>query len=186
VLSLPAPVDRAWEPERVLPEFAARLDVIRIELPPLRERRDDVVPLARHFLRKYAQRNARAAVALSAGAEHALLGYDFPGNARELENVIERAAVLARGDVIGPEHLAFPSHDASNPADLPPRALEADAPFAAHPARGDLPTRLDDLERRELLAALERCGGNKAEVARSLGLQRTTLYYRLKRLGIEA
>ncbi len=186
VLSLPAPVDRAWEPERVLPEFAARLDVIRIELPPLRERRDDVVPLARHFLRKYAQRNARAAVALSAGAEHALLGYDFPGNARELENVIERAAVLARGDVVGPEHLAFPSHGASNPADLPPRALEAGDLFDVHPARGDLPTRLDDLERRELLAALERCGGNKAEVARSLGLQRTTLYYRLKRLGIEA
>ncbi len=186
VLSLPAPVDRVWDPERVLPELAARLDVIRIELPPLRERRDDIVPLARHFLRKYAQRNARAAFALSSGAEHALLGYDFPGNARELENVIERAAVLARGDVIGPEHLAFRAPEPLDSVDQAPRADEVGDPFAASHARGDLPTRLDDLERRELLAALERCGGNKAEVARSLGLQRTTLYYRLKRLGIEA
>jgi len=184
VLSLPRSLDQAWDRGAVLPELLGKVEVFPIQLLPLRERRDDIVPLAEHFLRKYGRRNARAATALSPEAKSTLEAYEFPGNARELENVIERAAILAHGDVIEPAHLAFhtrPSAPAT-PLGRPPAPA---APERPEP-QGDLSARLEDIERRELLAALDRCGGNKAEVARSLGIQRTTLYYRLKRLGIEA
>jgi DNA-binding NtrC family response regulator len=236
VLSLTPGIDDTWGTTDVLPELISRLSVYPIRLPPLRERRSDIRSLAEHFLRKYARRNARAATSLSSEAITKLEAYAWPGNARELENVIERASILSRGDVINADHLAFasrapsraaspppssptsaapapgalaaspsdarvPSATASSPA-APPLSGAAPAPAslaaasatgtpipaseASKPARIDLNSQLDDIERRELLAALARCGGNKAEVARSLGVQRTTLYYRLKRLGIES
>ncbi|NUP06627.1 MAG: sigma-54-dependent Fis family transcriptional regulator [Polyangiaceae bacterium] len=185
IVSVPHTFERAWADGDLLPELVAKLDVFRIRLPPLRERKEDIVLLAEHFLRKYGRRNARAATSLSSDAKAMLAGYDFPGNTRELENVIERAAILARGDEIQPEHLAFQARSyvvAPAPAAPPPIELaQADASSGQA-----LSTKLEEIERRELLAALERCGGNKAEVARSLGIQRTTLYYRLKRLGIES
>src|SRR5262249_37199783 len=150
--------------------------------------------LAEHFLRKYAQRNPRAATSLSPEAVAKLEAYSWPGNVRELENVIERAAILSRSDVIQPEHLAFSTQRA--PANAPPAPSPMASEQLAHSApppaidgggasKIHLDSQLEDIERRELLAALSRCNGNKAEVARSLGMQRTTLYYRLKRLGIE-
>lgn len=175
----------------VLPELVERLGVFPIRLPPLRERPDDIPGLASHFLRKYARRNPRAATALSADALGKLSSYAWPGNARELENVIERAAILARGDVIGPDQLAFAPRGGTRPGagavttPLPAAVVAAPAPPLAPASGGRLDSQLEEIERRELLLALERCSGNKAEVARSLGMQRTTLYYRLKRLGIE-
>ncbi len=201
----------------VLPELVSRLSVFPVHVPPLRERLGDVRLLAEHFLRKYAQRNPRAATSISPEAEAKLEAYAWPGNVRELENVIERAAILSRSDVIQPEHLAFATpalgarasqrSDPGAPRQTPPRSPGQSSPpgppptrrlprrsavslaAAFSPAGGgtkiDLDSQLEDMERRELIAALERCGGNKAEVARSLGMQRTTLYYRLKRLGIE-
>lgn len=197
VLSLTPSIEEAWVRAGVLPELVSRLSVFPLRLPPLRERREDIHALAEHFLRKYARRNARAATSLSEEALAKLTAYAWPGNARELENVIERAAILSRGDVIQPEHLAFTTRP-PQPADLSVRAraaataqgAEADAAGKTAAASGrpriDLSSQLDEIERRELLAALERCGGNKAEVARQFGMQRTTLYYRLKRLGIDA
>ena len=157
----------------LLPELRSRLSVFPIRLSPLRQRREDVRPLAEHFLDKYARRNARAATRISDEAVARLESYDWPGNVRELENVVERAAILAKGDVIEPEHLSFQPSD-SVPAPAPARKGQT------------LASRLDAIERGELLAALEKHGGNKAEVARSLGIHRTTLYYRLKKLGIDA
>ncbi len=190
IISLPNGLDRTWRRADLLPELLAKLDVFPIRLPPLRERPEDISPLAEHFLRKYGRRNARAATTLSPDARGMLLGYEFPGNARELENVIERAAILARGDLIQPEHLAFNTRPKDPSPIVGPTAAELEAsgppgPNAAGGGQG-LATKLEDIERRELLLALERCGGNKAEVARTLGIQRTTLYYRLKRLGIDA
>ncbi len=192
IVSLPYSLDTAWRRDDVLPELLSKLDVFPIRVPPLRDRAEDVIPLAEHFLRKYGRRNARAATTLSPEAKAALVAYDFPGNARELENVVERAAILARGDQIQPEHLAFSRRpevgSSSGAAPVTPKATAADEGTPAPPdaATRDLGSRLEEMERRELLTALERCNGNKAEVARSLGIQRTTLYYRLKRLGIEA
>ena len=194
VLSLTPGLEETWGREGVLPEVLSRLAIFPIRLPPLRERRGDIRSLAEHFLRKYARRNARAATSLSGDAVAKLESYSWPGNVRELENVIERASILSRGDVIHADHLAFaaraPGRTSVVPAVPVPAAAGASGASGASGepkvgAKVDLDSQLDDIERRELLAALARCGGNKAEVARSLGVQRTTLYYRLKRLGIE-
>jgi len=182
VVSVTPSLEEAWGRD-VLPELRSRLEVFPIRLPQLGERREDIRPLAEHFLRRYARRNARAARQLSSEAMAKLEAYAFPGNVRELENVVERAAILARGDVIQPEHLAFvaPSRPRERPT-LPTTPSVIDETGAR---RQDLDSQLEEIERREMLAALERCGGNKAEMARMLGVQRTTLYYRLKRLGID-
>lgn len=196
VLSLTPGAEETWGRGGVLPDLLSRLAVFPIRLPPLGERPEDIRPLAEHFLRKYARRNARAATSLSDEAIAKLVAYSWPGNARELENVVERASILARGDVIQPEHLAFAPRPAARPdadaAAAPPRQAPPSSAPQAPPARGPAPSsrvlaaQLEDVERQQLLAALARCGGNKAEVARYLGVQRTTLYYRLKRLGIDA
>ncbi len=209
VLSLTPSLAEAWRVgdaaagHEVLPELVSRLSVFTVEVPPLRDRVGDVRLLAEHFLRKYAQRNPRAATSLSAEAVAKLEAYGWPGNVRELENVIERAAILSRSDVIQPEHLAFAtstprSTTAPISAPRPPPASQGPAVAAPGPvtigepgvapvsSKIDLDSQLEDIERRELVLALQRCGGNKAEVARSLGMQRTTLYYRLKRLGIDS
>jgi two-component system response regulator AtoC/two-component system response regulator HupR/HoxA len=149
--------------------------VFPITITPLRERCEDVPALAEHCLRRYASRNVGAATAMTARAMASLQAYAWPGDVRELQNVVERAAILARGDTIDSPHLLF--------QDDAPAAI--DRPTA--PVAGvSLSRRLDAIERRELVAALEAHGGNKAEVARSLGIHRTTLYYRLKKLGIDA
>jgi two-component system response regulator AtoC len=208
VCSMTPSLELAWGEGEVLTDLVSRLSVFPVRLPRLRERRGDIRALAEHFLRKYARRNPRAATALSAEAVAKLEAYAWPGNVRELENVIERAAILSRSDVIQPEHLAFvarpappvPQPSPSSSASVAEPILGGPALPEASPARAsspelgeiiggakiDLDSQLDDIERRELLAALARCSGNKAEVARSLGVQRTTLYYRLKRLGIES
>lgn len=185
IVAVPNSLERAWSGGGVLPDLLAKLDVFRIGLPPLRDRKEDIPVLAEHFLRKYGRRNARAATSLSPDARAMLTSYEFPGNARELENVIERAAILARGDEIQPEHLAFQARSHVVPAAPAPPPLVMPAADAAVGNQA-LSTKLEEIERRELLSALERCNGNKAEVARTLGIQRTTLYYRLKRLGIES
>ena len=200
IVSLTPTLDEAWAGLEIMPDLAARLSVFPVRLPPLRERRGDIRVLAEHFLRKYAQRNPRAATALAAETVSRLEAYAWPGNVRELENVIERAAILTRSDVIQPEHLAFsaPGYAApgfapptrapsrSEPAITTPAPPPTSSPSLPSPARIALDSQLEDIERRELISALQRCNGNKAEVARSLGMQRTTLYYRLKKLGIES
>ena len=208
VVSLTPSLEEAWlKGSDVLPELVERLSVFTVRVPPMRERIGDVRLLAEHFLRKYAQRNPRAASSLSAEAVARLEAYAWPGNVRELENVIERAAILSRSDVIQPEHLVLGRPATSSAVAPAPVTLSAVAPAgvngsesslaqvageartpSAPPPPGspiNLESQLDEIARREMLSALERCGGNKAEVARSLGIQRTTLYYRLKRLGID-
>ncbi len=172
----------------LVPELASRLSVFPLRLAPLRDRPADIRELAQHFLRKYAQRNARAATGMSGAAVSRLESYSWPGNVRELENVVERAAILARGDVIEPAHLLFQEQRGAIVADTPAAGMPA-ANRPADPATSQgltLSSRLDAIERQELIAALEKCAGNKAEVARALGIHRTTLYYRLKKLGIDA
>jgi two-component system response regulator AtoC len=172
----------AWADGGLLPELASRLSVFPLRVPPLARTTRGRGPAGRALSAQVrAQEPPRRDEPLPEALDK-LTSYAWPGNVRELENAIERAAILARGDVIQPEHLAFASPPrAPLPQPSPPPVAALEEPHAPK----DLDSELDAIERRELLAAIERCAGNKAEVARSLGVRRTTLYYRLKRLGIE-
>jgi DNA-binding NtrC family response regulator len=147
-----------------------RLNVIPIQLAPLRERREDILPLARHFLASHAAEAGRL-LALSAEAEQALLAHSWRGNVRELENAIERAVVLARGDAIAPEDLLL-------------EEASGRAPDVAGPG-GTLQESIDHAAAARIHSALEAAHGQRLEAARALGVDRTTLYRMMKRLGID-
>jgi DNA-binding NtrC family response regulator len=143
-----------------------RLRVVEIRVPPLRERREDIMALARSFLDATAQRTGRKVTGFTPAAAQQLLQYPWPGNVRELGNAVERAVVLAarsRVDV----------------GDLPPEiGLAVPEPVAA----GDVRT-LDQVERDYITAVLRAVGGNRAQAAVKLGIGPATLYRKLKRFG---
>jgi len=144
-----------------------RLNVIPMQLAPLRERREDVLPIAQHFLARHAA-DAGRQLAFSPGAEAELIGHPWPGNVRELENAVERAVVLARGTTITPEDLLL---------EHPPGAPAAGG-------GGTLQDAVDRATAARIRGALDDAHGNRAEAARVLGVDRTTLYRLMKRLGV--
>lgn len=152
-----------------------RLQVVPIRLPPLRERTEDIIPMARHFVRTLRARTNPAIVGLTEAAERALTTYHFPGNVRELINVIEQALVFADPPEI-------------DVADLPPQVSGKSPPADATtaPRRGNLGLTefLEAVERREILEAYERAGGVKTETARLLGIKTSALYYKLEKYGV--
>jgi DNA-binding NtrC family response regulator len=154
--------------------FARALGAAHVVVPPLRSRIDDLPGLCTRLLVRAALRHGRPAREWTPEAIARLMTYRWPGNVAELAGLVERAALACDTATVAPSFVAIGEMGHSGPAE-----------GAATAPSTDLPAQLDDLERRELCAALERCAGNKAEVARMLGIQRTTLYYRLKRLGIE-
>jgi len=160
-----------------------RLNVFPIVLPPLRERTSDIAVLAEHFVQKYAPGAGKPVRGLDAGAVAALAGYGWPGNVRELENVIERALILARGTELTAADLEF-----TRRPNAPTPAAPAAAPApAARPADGGRPLaeRLHEQERTAIVAAIDAAQGNIAHAARALGINRSTLYYRLRKHGLE-
>ncbi len=152
-----------------------RLNVVRIDVPLLREHREDIPVLAEHFLRKYAAELGRAAPGLSAAALERLLAYGWPGNVRELENLMERAAVLCQGPEVTSAHL---------PADV----SEAPAVPIAVPAPGwdslTLHPKVEALEMQLIAEALRRTADNKAAAARLLEISERALWYKIKRYGL--
>jgi DNA-binding NtrC family response regulator len=145
-----------------------RLNVIPVQLSPLRERPDDVLPLARHFLARHAA-DAGRPLTLSPEAEEALRRHVWAGNVRELENAIERAVVLARDAAITPEDLLLEAGSGS-----PARAAGG----------GTLQAALDDAAAARIRSALAAAGGERTAAARALGVDRTTLYRLMRRLGL--
>lgn len=161
------------EAQRFRLDLYYRLNVIALQLPPLRERREDIPLLVVHFLRKYTEQNRKEVTAIQQQALQCLQAYDWPGNVRELENVIERAVVLALGPTIGiaelPDHLQereplIPSHDQFV---LPPSAT------------------LADIERAAIAHALHQSGGNRQAAARALNIGVATLYRKLKEYQLQ-
>jgi len=155
-----------------------RLNVVALELPPLRERTGDIPLLAAHFLQKYGARNKKNIKGFTPMAMDYLLRYGWPGNVRELENAVERAVVMAAGDFAGER-------------ELPPR-LVADARAARAPRGQDVGSDetaampampLEEVEKRAVLAALREAGGNKSQAARKLGVTRKTLHAKLRKYG---
>jgi DNA-binding NtrC family response regulator len=151
-----------------------RLNVFSISLPPLRERDDDVLLLAQHFVREIGHRLGKVGPALAPDALDALRGYRWPGNIRELQNAIERALILSDGSVVSAAHLGL-GGEAGGQVDGSGDRESADRP---------VPELLADLEKRAILAALEQTLGNKTHAAARLGITRTQLHTRLKRFGI--
>ncbi|MGE4280436.1 MAG: sigma 54-interacting transcriptional regulator [Magnetospirillum sp.] len=157
-----------------------RLNVFPIETVPLRERREDVAPLAQHILKRCAERIACPLPVLTRGNVEQLAAYDWPGNVRELENVIERAVILARNG-----HLVFETLGKPDTPPLPPSMETETAPSPAFLTESQCRER----DRANLLAALRAAGGKVSGpggAARLLGVKPTTLYSRLKALGVEA
>jgi len=159
-----------------------RLHVVPITLPPLRKRKADIPLLTRHFVKKLRDRACSEVTSVSRGALDRLREYDWPGNVRELENVVERALVLAEGEVLEAGDLPFLSADGGVPA--PGVAGGSEGEF---PSRGlDLNQAVEGMEEKLVRQALEKADGVKAEAARLLGLKPSALYYKLEKYGIEA
>jgi DNA-binding NtrC family response regulator len=162
-----------------------RLHVLPIHLKPLRERSQDVLPLARHFVRHYAAQNGLEAPKFAREAEDRLRTWSWPGNVRELENVVQRAVVLLSGDTIHVEDLLFGPSGAPGPTAVGPTASPA-----ANGLNMSLANRaLADIEREAILATLYSTGGNKTEAARRMGVSARTLSNKMKlwrRLGLVA
>lgn len=150
-----------------------RLNVVQITVPPLRERRGDIVPLAESFLREFKERFGKNLSAISPGARQLMESYAWPGNVRELRNVMERIVLLESGDTILPEHLPG---ELLNPGP-PSRDLSAGADGAPGP-------RLQRVEKDCIAQALEDTGGNVVKTARLLGLKRGALRYRMAKYGL--
>jgi two-component system response regulator PilR (NtrC family) len=152
-----------------------RLNVIEIPLPPLRERKDDIALLVDHFVEKYARELGKDVKGMSDEALAKLLAYRFPGNVRELENVIERAAALTRAPVIQVESLPRPVLEREEPEPAP-----------RIPREGvDLDKLMEEYERSLILEALRPAGGVKKRAAKLLGISFRSLRYRLEKLGID-
>jgi len=149
-----------------------RLAVFPIRMPPLRERPADILPMARTLLARITADLGRSSLRLSPEAEKAIAGARWPGNVRELANALERAAILADGDVLGAEHIWLESTPA-------PRAAE---PL---PASGGEIKPLAELEREAITRTLESVDGNRRRAAELLGIGERTLYDKLKRFGID-
>jgi DNA-binding NtrC family response regulator len=145
-----------------------RVNVVTVTLPPLRERRDDLPLLIDHFVRTFAAKNAKPIEGLTREAREALLRYDYPGNVRELENLIERAVVLTRDEVIGVGDLPLTLHDP--------------APESA--AGPGLEAAVEGLERRMIREALATAGGVQTRAADLLGISERVLRYKLKKYGL--
>src|SRR6202158_3360987 len=155
-----------------------RINVIELRVAALRERSDDIAELAAAILLRLARRTNAAAPELSAEALQTLQAYPFPGNVRELENVLERALTLSTAGVITPEHIRL--RTSARPA-----AAEAPAPAAAADGNTALGSQLESIERDAIIKALEKTRYNKTAAAKLLGMSFRALRYRIKKLGIE-
>jgi Nif-specific regulatory protein len=152
-----------------------RLRVIELTIPPLRERTEDILPLANFFLKQFRQRSGHGPESFSSRAQAAMLEYRWPGNIRELKNAVERAHVLAIGSVAEPEDLAL-SH-----VQVPGMPADTRSQSAVYKERT-----LEDLEREHIESTLKHTGGQKNRAATILGIERSTLDRKLKRIAEES
>ncbi|UCE35575.1 MAG: sigma-54-dependent Fis family transcriptional regulator [Deltaproteobacteria bacterium] len=149
-----------------------RLNVVALEMPPLRERREDIPLLAHHFLEALSRDNRKDIKGFTPQAMDRLIKYDWPGNVRELMNAVERGVVLSRSEYLDEEALSLISSDESASREI----------SSGDGANADIP--LDEVEKATILKTLESTGGNKSEAARRLGITRRTLHKRLKLYGV--
>jgi two-component system response regulator AtoC len=171
-----------------------RLNVFPITLPPLRDRPGDIPVLVEHFIQKFSQSTGKAVRGADAAALSELSAYPWPGNVRELENVIERALILARGSTLSSADLDFGRRLGASGGGVPATVastgssgvVNAGGPAGAGGEGGrSFYKRISDQEKNEIVSAVERAQGNIAHAARSLGINRSTLYYRMRKHNLE-
>jgi DNA-binding NtrC family response regulator len=150
-----------------------RIKVIEIPLPPLRERKDDIPVLAEYFLKQLRQKLPTTTKSIDPSAMECLMRYEYPGNIRELKNVIERGLVFAHGDSLMPEHLPLEVAAAAAVGML-------EGPDSVGIPAGSDPLSLAEVEKRHIQRVLQHVKGNKLKAASLLGISRTTLYEKLK------
>ena len=167
------PIAQALAENRLRSDLYYRINTFQIEVPPLRERKEDIPPLVNTFVQQFAKQLGKAEPTIAPEAFQKLLDYSWPGNVRELQNAIEYAVVLARHDMIGIKELP-------TEIQLPPALQTSPAPV-----RRSGVASLDDMERETILQALTQTHGNKKKAAELLGIQRPTLYNKMKRYAIE-
>ena len=149
-----------------------RLNVMMMTLPPLRRRRGDIPVLLDHFLRRFAEENGKDIRGISREATDLLMRYDYPGNVRELQNIVERAVVMARGELI-------------MTGDLPIASEATKGTTVADTGNGSLPEQVESLEREAIVRALEEAGGVQSRAAEALGITERNLRYKLKKYGLK-
>ena len=174
-------LEREAERERFRRDLYFRLAVILLRLPPLRERGEDILFLANHFLTRFRAKYGKEVTRLDPRARELLLAYPWPGNVRELSHVIERAVLWSQGPVLDIEHLAL-STPAAAPEAVTPAPAAGQVSAALPSAGGDL----EQWERSIIEQALREAEGNQTRAAQRLGISRDTLRYRLKKFGIQA
>jgi DNA-binding NtrC family response regulator len=168
------PIQQALAENRLRSDLYYRLNTFQIEVPPLRERKQDIPPLVGAFVKRFSQQLGKPEPEIMPEAFQKLLDYSWPGNVRELQNAIEYAVVLARQNLITVKEL---------PAEVQlPAALQN---LAASDTQNAKPQSLDEMERNAILQALASTHGNKKRAALLLGIQRPTLYNKMKRFGIQ-
>jgi two-component system response regulator PilR (NtrC family) len=163
-----------------------RINVIDVRVPSLRERLEDVPALTKNILTRIGTEHGTAESRLENSALNALNNYTFPGNVRELENILERALALSEGDSITADDLQFSSTATKDPASSQDEnSARSDKAHESHDAYGDLEGYLEDIEREMISRALEKCRWNKTETAKMLGISFRSLRYRQKKLGLD-
>ena len=161
------------ESERFREDLYYRLNVVTLNVPPLKERKEDIPLLAQHYLNMFAEKNRKQIKGFTPQAMDQLLKYDWPGNVRELMNAVERAVVLSRSEYLDEQDLPLVIKDALSDEQKSP---------SRHAVPADLP--LEDVEKATILKTLESADGNKSEAARRLGITRKTLHKKLKKYGM--
>ena len=181
-------LERAVDQNRFRRDLFYRLSVFPIVLPPLRERREDIHPLVIHFLEYYKQRTGRFVSGISKDALRALVSYDWPGNVRELENAIERAVIIAAGRQIELDDLPTAIGNVVAQREAMERAERAQAASEGRTAalEIELPSSMDDIERRAIEATLDYTSGDKTRAARLLNIGRKTIYRKLEQYNGKA
>src|SRR5881398_1093462 len=167
------PIPQALAENRLRSDLYYRLNTFQIEVPPLRERKQDIPPLVTFFVKQFAQQLGKSEPEISPEAFQKLLDYSWPGNVRELQNAMEYAVVIARQDTVGVKELP-------GELQLPAALQQIERSVVSQGVQS-----LDEMERVTILQALAQCHGNKKKAAELLGIQRPTLYNKLKRYAIE-
>jgi sigma-54-specific transcriptional regulator len=175
-------LERAVEAGHFRRDLYYRLSVAPVDLPPLRERRGDIMPLARHFIEVYSKKLELEHVKVSKAAEQRLLAYDWPGNIRELENVIHFALIMCSGNELQPDNLRLPGLSAGSGSDNSPQAQLQSA--LKQLLGQEQPALLERIEEQIIVTAFDFCGRNQVRTAKKLDISRNILRAQLKRFGL--